>query len=215
VRKQMKEVMAGPDFNEKDSRLSLIPRKPPKEKENAGTPEWVKWLTALFSPTTARIITWVMWALAAVLAVFILWMVFKWFRAWQSERIPEAADDNAAIRIALKLDELPDDVLAAAESAWARGDRTVALSLLYRGALKHLLDRRGLKLRKSLTEGECMRAVHHQMGGSTSEDFNSITQAWSRAAYAARPPAEMASLVSAYRRAFTGVAAPANTEAGA
>lgn len=210
VKKQLKEVMSGPDFNQNDSQLALIPRKPEKKDESKDVPDWLKWLGKLFSPATANAITWVMWVLAAVLAVFIVWMVFNWFRRWQRERIPTTQDENAAIRVALKLDQLPDDILAEAERAWTRGDATLALSLLYRGALKHLLDVRGLKLRTSLTEGECMRAVQHQMGGDTSLAFNMITGAWSQMAYAARAPSEFATLASTYRRAFeSAVTGPA------
>jgi hypothetical protein len=214
VRAQLREVFNGPDFKQPDSSLSLIPRQPEKPKEtNSEMADWAKWLTNLFSPTTARIVTWLMWALAAVLAVFLLWMVWQWFRRWQADHVPEIVDENAAIRIALKLDELSEDVVSEAERAWAGGDATLALSLLYRGALKYLLDQRGLKLRRSLTEGECMRAVAHQVGGSTAGDFDTITRAWSRVAYAASAPAEFTSFAAVYRRAFMAAAPSPETRA--
>lgn len=106
---------------------------------------------------------------------------------------------------------LPDDVPGAAWALWEKGDRAAALGLLYRGALVDLVQRDGLPVRESWTEGDCLRSVlggAAKGGGRTgrerAESFARLTRAWQAAAYAHRPPAdeEMQALCAAYRRHF-------------
>jgi hypothetical protein len=202
VRQQVKEIYASADFAEKDSALRLIPRKKVEEPKETPT-TWLDWLARLLSPTVGEVIRWVMWALAAVALVLVLFFGVRYLRDWQRGRATAfASDGNLAARRMLRLDELPDDVLPAAQLLWERGERVAALSLLYRGALKHLLDIRGLKLKASFTEAECLRAVEAQLDGPTVHDFATVTHAWSAAAYAARPPATFAELAGLYRTRF-------------
>jgi hypothetical protein len=82
---------------------------------------------------------------------------------------------------------LPDDIVAAARAAWAAGDFKEALSLLYRGSLSWLVNRRRVPISDSDTEEDCLLKVL-QAGEKTEADyFRQLTGAWVQVAYAVMP----------------------------
>jgi hypothetical protein len=83
---------------------------------------------------------------------------------------------------------LPDDVVAAARAHWARGAAIEALSLLYRGALSRLVERRLLPIPDSATELECVRLVDRTLEEDAARAFGDLTQAWIATRYAGKPP---------------------------
>ena len=109
-------------------------------------------------------------------------------RASAGERSPEP--ELPGLPLALRADPLPDDVVAAAREAWISGERAAALSLLYRGALVHLIGATSLVLPESATESECVRAVRRAANAVTADDFAVLTRAWQYCAYAGEAPSE-------------------------
>ncbi len=106
-------------------------------------------------------------------------------------REPRPAAAPPVLRVGgLELDpeSLPPDLLAAARAAWARGAPAEALSLLYRGTLVALHDRRALEVPASATEGECLRAVERALPAEPAGVFETLTRQWMATRYAARPP---------------------------
>lgn len=89
----------------------------------------------------------------------------------------------------LRPESLPEDVVAAARAAWERGDATLALSLLYRGALVRLAKRGALEIPESATENECLRAVRRMETDGIAGAFGALTGAWVRARYGHSAPA--------------------------
>jgi hypothetical protein len=83
---------------------------------------------------------------------------------------------------------LPEDVVAAARDCFARGAAVEALSLLYRGALLHLTERRGLWIPDSATELECVRLVSDRETDEAARVFGDLTDIWVHARYAGQPP---------------------------
>jgi uncharacterized protein DUF4129 len=84
-------------------------------------------------------------------------------------------------------ESLPDDIVAAARAAWAAGDFKEALSLLYRGSLSWLVNRRHVPITDSDTEEDCLLQVL-QAGEKTEADyFRQLTSAWVQVAYARLP----------------------------
>lgn len=78
-----------------------------------------------------------------------------------------AADEGTAAEVQpttlfgldIRSDSLPKDLIAAARRAWAAGDQREALSILYRGALLHVIGDLGVTIPLSATEGECVSLV--------------------------------------------------------
>jgi hypothetical protein len=86
-------------------------------------------------------------------------------------------------------ESLPADVLAAARRMWAAGSHLQAMSLLYRGALSWWIERAGVEIIESDTEGDCLRRVmlsdHVQ-----APYFAALTESWIRGAYAKELPGQ-------------------------
>ncbi len=97
-------------------------------------------------------------------------------------------EGTPATLFGLDLDEasLPTDIIGAARAAWPERPR-LAFSLLYRGALAHLVHIRGLRISESATEGECVWIVNGQMP-DLAPDFEALTRVWQRLAYGRRVP---------------------------
>jgi hypothetical protein len=89
----------------------------------------------------------------------------------------------------LRPEALPADVIAAAHARFAAGDAPGALSLLYRGALVHLVRGLGLRVPASATEGECERIARDAVEPGLAGDFALLTRAWIFCAYAHEAPA--------------------------
>ncbi len=79
---------------------------------------------------------------------------------------------------------LPADVIGAAREAFARGETTRAISLLYRAALILLIERRELRIPDSATEGDCVRIVQGTSDSPLVDDFTALNEAWILSRYA-------------------------------
>jgi hypothetical protein len=132
-------------------------------------------------------------------------------RSWR--RRPRSAEDeedgkpplpDAVFGLDIRPESLPDDVPAAAWTAWERGDPEAALALLYRGALASLVHRDGLDIAPSWTEGDCLAVVRRRGAAESAAYFAQLTQAWQSTAYAHRPPDRAAAqaLCAAWNRFF-------------
>jgi hypothetical protein len=88
----------------------------------------------------------------------------------------------------LRPESLPDDVVAAARALWRDARCRDAMSLLYRGALAHLVNRHALRVPESATEGECVDRVRAHHEGPLVDDFAALTGSWQRVAYAHEAP---------------------------
>jgi hypothetical protein len=129
-----------------------------------------------------------LWIGVAVLAVMLVMAVAR-----RMERIvpaPAAGPKRRPRVSGLDLDprSLPDDVVAAARAHWARGAPIEALSLLYRGALSRLVERRLLPIPDSATELECVRLVDRTLDEDAARIFGDLTRAWIATRYAGEPP---------------------------
>jgi len=100
---------------------------------------------------------------------------------------------------------LPPDAAAAALDHWSRGERRMALSILYRATVQILEDRHGLVLAKGSTEGQCLRALSRRTG-PVKDAAEPVVRAWTAAAWADRWPDDESfrNLVSNWRSHLGG-----------
>jgi hypothetical protein len=89
-------------------------------------------------------------------------------------------------------EELPDDVPDAVLGLWSRGRLREALSLLYRSSVFSTVEKHGVRLPRSATEGECVSAVRSQAPAALASYFDKVVTAWLWYAYGGRAPAEEA-----------------------
>jgi len=122
------------------------------------------------------------------LAVGLILLVARLVREppWES-RDPEPSAPIALFGLDLDPKTLPADVIGAAREAFAAGDATRAISLLYRGALILLIERRELRIPASATEGDCVRIVQGTSDAPLVDDFGALNEAWILSRYARAP----------------------------
>ncbi|MBA56110.1 MAG: hypothetical protein CMK89_16790 [Pseudomonadales bacterium] len=87
----------------------------------------------------------------------------------------------------LNQENLPEDVIDAAQSLWQQQQFRQALSLLYRAALTFLIHERHLPLNSSHTEQECMRLCLQHEPQQRGQFFQQLTRHWIALAYAHQP----------------------------
>jgi len=133
------------------------------------------------------------------LAVFVilLYLGFKLFKYLPRGLFTFNASKNKEPTVAalfgldLAPESLPDDVGKHAWALWQQEKFTQALSLLYRGSLSKLVNRDGVKLPVSATEGDCIKILRNSHIKENTELVNyfvALTLMWQRAAYAHRLP---------------------------
>lgn len=133
-------------------------------------------------------------ALWVLLVVVIIWLVLnrarllRWLRGTQAEVAYIAP--QKLFGLDLRPESLPADIAGEALRLWRAGEARAALSLLYRGALVRLIEREGVELRESDTEGDCLRLVMRRAGHDKAAFFGRLTAAWEGVAYAARAPVD-------------------------
>jgi len=113
--------------------------------------------------------------------------------------------------LAIAPGSLPDDIAAAALAELDRGRVREALSLVYRGALSHLVHGLGLRVTAGATEHDVGRDAAGALPRAAAEYFSALIGQWVLAAYAGRLPDvdQVRALCLAYDRHFRGSASPA------
>ena len=85
---------------------------------------------------------------------------------------------------------LPDDIPGEALAAFKAGDVGRAMRLLYRGSVSWLVEREGLPVRESDTEGECVEHSRSMADPERVSFFASMTEVWQSFAYGDEVPRE-------------------------
>ncbi len=88
----------------------------------------------------------------------------------------------------IRPESLPQDIVTEARRSFSLGEARIALSLLYRGMLSHLVHKECLQIPASATEGECLQLASQLQQPSKYAYLQQLTQAWQEMAYAHRPP---------------------------
>ncbi len=178
------EVLADPMFGSerKQLRWEAIEKAPreskPRERSGVG---------GKIAGVIAEVLRVAAWIAIAALVIAVIWLVA---RRWQG-RDTQAANEAPPTQLfglAIHPDSLPPDIPAAARAALAQGHVREALSLLYRGALSHLVHVRGLSIRRGATEGDVLRLARRTLPTQPVAYFEELLPAWVEAAYAARIP---------------------------
>jgi hypothetical protein len=129
------------------------------------------------------------WVLIIGLVVWLVVYLVKNNHLFISRSVSRAPVKAPKVLMGMNItrESLPDDIVAAARAAWAAGDFKEALSLLYRGSLSWLVNRRRVPIIDSDTEEDCLVHVL-QAGEKTEADyFRLLTGAWVQVAYASLP----------------------------
>jgi Domain of unknown function (DUF4129) len=144
----------------------------------------LKWLSSFFGfiGEAARALIWVAGAiLFALLLVTLRRLIRERGDAGISSAAPAAPSHVRELDI--RPESLPPDIGAVAREFWLGGKHRAALSLLYRGALSHLVHHHRLTIRSSFTEGECLQAATRVLPSEPAQYFARLVRAWQDYAY--------------------------------
>ncbi len=184
----LEEVMAHPDFGrvvkQKAWRF--------KGKFNDSKKEPVQIEPMTIGPFLAEIFRYLFWGLVIVLLTVLLYFLVKaLFNIEMGSKNPTpqpSPEPEAVVREKIILEGLPVDIVKAAKSYWEQQDQRLALSTLFRGALKALTDRGSVVFGDFATEEECLRLVRKNAERDLFDFFKELTRTWQSLAYAHRPP---------------------------
>lgn len=208
LREEARKVLAGEDFHQHKTSHDLVARDWLRRLLDFDTSPAPKQPPAL--PDFAWLADGVKVLLVTLLALALGWLLWRG-RAWlgplpgRTQR-PSAPVLVAARSLALTDMQLPAGISVAARQAWQAGDAVLALSLLYRGAVRALEQQYRITLPASATEGECLRQARASGKAVVGAAFAPIVQAWVTLAYARRAPADFERLLTLYTQHFEAAA---------
>lgn len=170
------------DPNLATSRRTSRPKWRSEPDEEAPDSSAFEWIVEMFRwiAQASRVFVWVVIALLiGVLALYL----FRFLRATPERPSRVDAPPTHVRDLDIRPESLPDDIGAAAWSAWERGDQRAALSLLYRGLLSRLVHVHSAPIRGSSTEGDCLELARGRLPASSGEFAGRLIDVWQRAVY--------------------------------
>jgi hypothetical protein len=192
VRKQLDKVYAHKDLRgfecietwELKSSKDKSKKKKDKKKEALDLP---------FLNSVATVMKIVFIALAIGLVGFVLYRFRDRFPSFG--RRPPVLRATEVGGLDIRAESLPPDITAEVRALWLRGERRLALALLYRATLSRLVANEGLDLRQGDTEGDCLRAANSALlAGRLSQGRLDVaagaTTLWLNGAYGDRWPTD-------------------------
>lgn len=152
--------------------------------QSSDVPAWIR-LAGRIARWIAESSRFVVWAGAIVAALLLALYLLRssWSRASEEIEQLSAVTPTHVRELDIRPDSLPHDIGAAAQAAWERGDRRVAISLLYRGLLSRLVHRYHVPIRDSSTEGDCLRLARSGAPARPAEYASSVVDVWQRFVY--------------------------------
>jgi hypothetical protein len=172
----------------RDFKVHTVIDKIPKERKSNWS--WdMSWLGELIGKI-------VMFVVAISVLTALVWLIWANRHLFMNRSLPggtKAAAPKARVVMGLEVspETLPDDIPSAALALWRQGRHREALGLLYRGAISRVIELARVEIRESDTEGDCLGRVEQAGAEARPDYFRGITGAWTRLAYAGRPPEDV------------------------
>jgi hypothetical protein len=135
----------------------------------------------------AEVFTALGYALLVILLLILLgaivWLIMR-ARTLRGSSSVNVVREKARVVMGMEVTaaSLPDDLMSVARGLWSAGENLQAMSLLYRGALAWWIDRAGVDIVESDTEGDCLQRVKNTARGEVGY-FQDLTDLWMKAAY--------------------------------
>lgn len=212
ARELIKSIKAHRDFGYKQEKRVLKFKKKPAElsedESDFDVPDWLsnfQWIADAMQGF-ANLIQWLLWVMAAILVVVIVLAIHKFLpENVRATLLPRTRMEKETSFVAHPLTtNLPDNIPDAARKALKSGNKREALSLLYRGAIRALINEHQLPVPKGATEAECLNLVKTSADDTQKTAFQSLVIHWQQTAYAKVDHADhtVVSLIKGWPRAF-------------
>jgi hypothetical protein len=184
-RQVVEEILKEPDFEVRQEEVR-IPKKKKIEDDIR------KWGDGGSSSGSGMGLTGIGYAIIAALVVGVVLLLWMNREALRGSRRSGGREKAAGPRVVMGMDltpeSLPEDIPQAAWREYTAGRPLDALRLLYRGSLAWLVNRGGLPVHESDTEGDCLRHSQEMSDTQRVSFFTTLTAAWVNCAYADLPP---------------------------
>jgi len=155
--------------------------------------------------TFAKVIKALLW-IAIVLFLILLLYTLRGFRRPELTRNPlsRTGKDIEDAKNHPLTQNLPTDIAAAAEQLLQQGQRRQALSVLFRGALRSIMDEHELKISRGATESDCSENVSSVGSEHQVKTFGKLLRIWQKEAYANQPQDTklISTLIEDWKNAF-------------
>ena len=139
----------------------------------------------------ARVIEIFLWALAALLLVYLgfhCWKVLKQPRKPQPSSSEQPREPGVLFGLDVSQASLPTDVPSQVQALWQAEQYRDALGLLYRAMLSNLIHQHQFVFSDGHTEGECVAIVRQRGNRQLSAYTEQLTSCWQQLAYGHRIP---------------------------
>ena len=212
IKERTQDLLSKPPFADKRDGYTYKYRwSEGEETQSDVEAPWREWLVTLggWLDSLGSLVAWVLevilWVL--LLAAFALVLINhkRWLPYLAAKRpAPGPTLPRVLIGRDVSLEPLPEDIVSKAWALWLHGDARGCLSVLYRGALLHIILSRRIQLRDSATEEDCLREVVAVESPERANYFQALTRCWQSTAYAARVPehTQVEALVHGWRQHF-------------
>lgn len=209
ARQRIAQVMAEQDFqtSHRETHWKYI-GKTPDPNGKPKHPAWMEWLANMVRQAAPAIEA-LLWVLAIGLVVWLIARRKTWLPHGRKRLpLPEKTDSPLLFGLDIQPESLPADIAGEAWALWQANQPRAALSLLYRGALSHIVNQERIDLGPQDTEEDCLRRCRKRLAPETGAYFSRVTRAWQQIAYAARPiaPDVAQALCNDWARHFKGAA---------
>lgn len=205
ARRRVLELLADESFGGEREVVGWRPRDRASERNRIDRTPWAS--VGEVIATVLRVLAWLLLGVAGIVLVYAL---MRSIGLGRREASAGTAAPAQLFGLAIAPDSLPSDIPAAAQAALAAGHLREALSLLYRGALSHLVHRCGLRVGAGATEGDVLSLARARLPQQPVEYFSRLLPAWIQLAYGARPPTPetVMALIAEHAQAMPGAAEP-------
>ncbi len=211
-KKMIEEVMKSKNLDDKETKMRWVKKRKDKKKQNDKNRWNLEWLNDLLQSIAklfATLFETGLWILLFI-GLFLLYRFReKWLHLFQGSTQIEDEYQPPEIMFGMDVrpDSLPDDIAGEAKSLWQSGNHRGSLSLLYRGALVHLINQEKVQLQNSDTEGDILKHAAKIISPDKQDYLRQLTRQWQAIAYAHRKPDEtmhnsMSSLFAGWHSVF-------------
>lgn len=184
-RQVVEEILRDPAF---ELEKKIVRKKKTEVSENDKDPDLSSAPSGAPATAAGAAFGYVILAAAVLVVLFLLWRhrhVLRRSRAGGDEKRP---GPRVVMGLEVAPESLPEDIQRVAWNEYLAGRPLEALRLLYRGALAWLVNRAGLPVHESDTEGDCLRHSQQVPDTQRVSFFTALTAAWVNCAYADLPP---------------------------
>jgi len=190
----IEEVMLTENLDDKEKVMRWVKKetdKKKKKKKDDTDDSWIKELLKPIASFIGMIIEYSLWIAIAIGLLLLFYFRERWMHLFQGGKTEKDEYQSPDIMFGMDVrpESLPQDIPNEAQKLWQAGKHREALSLLYRGALVHLINEEKVQLEDSNTEGDVLRLSTKQLSETKLAYFKSLTAQWKLIAYAHRAPA--------------------------